>query len=66
MSGTTFEWMALHEVTDTYTSIRKQHSTQWEYQLSKTVQNVGTQPISEILHIEIWIVCCKEIYLILF
>ncbi len=30
----------------------------WGYQLTKTVQNGGPQAISEILHIEYWIVCC--------
>ncbi len=31
-------------------------TTQWEYHLTKTVQNKGTQPLSEIC-IDKWIVC---------
>ncbi len=33
-------------------------------QLTQTVQNGCTRPISKILHIENWIVCCIETYLI--
>ncbi len=33
------------------------------YMLTKTVQNGGPLAISEILHIEYWIVCCIETYL---
>ncbi len=40
------------------------HTTWWEYQLTKTVQNGGPQAISEILHIEYRIVYCIETYLI--
>ncbi len=36
----------------------------WGYQLTKTVQNRGPHAISEILHIEYWIVCCIETYFI--
>ncbi len=36
----------------------------WGYQLTKTVQNGGPQAICEILHIEYWIVCSIETYLI--
>ncbi len=36
----------------------------WGYQLTKTVQDGGPQAISEILHIEYWIVGCIETYLI--
>ncbi len=39
-------------------------NTWWEYQLTKTVQNGGPQAISEILHIEYWIGCCIQTYLI--
>ncbi len=34
------------------------------YKHNKTVHNGGPQAISEILHIEYWIVCCIETYLI--
>ncbi len=37
--------------------------SRWGYQLT-TVQNGGPQAISEILHIEYWIVCCIKTYLI--
>ncbi len=42
------------------------HDSQFSvsYQLTKTVQIGGPQAISEILHIEYWIVCCIETYLI--
>ncbi len=39
------------------------HIKQWGHHLTKTVQNGGTQPISEI-HIEHWIVLCIETYLV--
>ncbi len=39
-------------------------STQWGYHMTKTLQNGGVQPISEIFHIENLIVCFIETYLI--
>ncbi len=45
--------------------IRHHHSiTWWGHQLTKTLQNGGPYAISEILHIEYWIVCCIKTYLI--
>ncbi len=41
------------------------HSISWSgYQLTKTVQNGGPQAISDILHIQYWVVCCIETHLI--
>ncbi len=34
--------------------------SQWGYQLTQTTQNRGTQPISELLHVENQIACCIE------
>ncbi len=38
--------------------------TWWGYQMTKTVQNGGPQAISQIFHIEYWIVCYIETYLV--
>ncbi len=46
-------------------NINTQHNSQnthQGYHLTKRIQNGGAQPISEIVHIENWIVCCIDIY----
>ncbi len=53
-----------HKYIYTYILLEIQCEVCCTYHLTKTFHNGSAPPISEILHIKNWLICCIEIYLV--